>query len=359
MKSSFVLDLIRAHATGSEVAFKQALDGLIEDEYRKGNVGLSVDLRDAWTSGQPSRNVTSKMSDDPLVRIRPPSCRREDVSLSKRVDEELDSLIGGFKERAILERHGIRPVSTVLLQGPPGCGKTMVANAIASELGMDVATVDLGTMISSYMGQTGTNIGKAFDAVRGRNAVLFMDEFDAVAKFREDSMDNGESKRIVGSLLQNLDSMDDSTLVIAATNLHGIIDPAIKRRFEMQMEVGLPDYGQRVRMAEMYLDRHGMESSVSPDLLARVTEGRSGWFLTNLMDRASRSALQKGGARIDEGDVFTSLIRQCAIDEDDTDTLTGFLSSLHVDQGIPYTELSRLSGIKYSTLYRKLKAREA
>ena len=135
---------------------------------------------------------------------------------------------------------GIESPCTLLLFGPPGCGKTMSAFAVACDLGMPLLVVRLDSLIGSYLGNSAKNLRRVFDSASTRPCVLLLDEFDAVAKMRDDAQEVGEVKRLVGSLLQNLDRVQGQQIVIAATNHHHMLDPAIWRRFDVTLRLDHP-----------------------------------------------------------------------------------------------------------------------
>ncbi len=124
------------------------------------------------------------------------------------------------------------PFAKVLFCGPPGCGKTVAAEALARELYLPLATVRFDAVVSSYLGETAANLRKVFDFARSRPLVLFFDEFDAIGKHRTAADEHGELKRVVNSFLQMLDSFRSETLTVAATNHQGLLDSALWRRFD-------------------------------------------------------------------------------------------------------------------------------
>jgi DNA polymerase III delta prime subunit len=152
---------------------------------------------------------------------------------------------------------GLKPRSRCLLSGPPGCGKTTLAHHIAARLGMPMLVVQSHEIISKWVGETGNNVGKLFrEARRQRSGLaLFFDEFDALAKKREalgGSGGDNERANTTIALLQEFDRYDG--LLFAATNVTGTIDPALWRRFQMQIEIGFPGPGERFAIVKMYLD---------------------------------------------------------------------------------------------------------
>src|SRR5579863_3140015 len=129
----------------------------------------------------------------------------------------------------------------MLIAGPPGTGKTLLAGHIAAQLNRPLYTVRLDSVISSLLGDTAKNIRSFFDFVPIRGGILFLDEMDAIAKLRDDRQELGELKRVVNTVIQGLDSLDDHAVVIAATNHPQLLDSAIWRRFPYKIELGAPN----------------------------------------------------------------------------------------------------------------------
>ena len=136
---------------------------------------------------------------------------------------------------------GINVSNSLLLYGPPGCGKTKCAYLFAKQLNLPLVIARLDSLISSYLGTTAKNIRSLFEFAQKMPCVLFLDEFDAIAKARDDTNELGELKRVVNSLLQYIDAMSKDSLILAATNHDQLFDPAIWRRFDYKLEIELPD----------------------------------------------------------------------------------------------------------------------
>jgi len=146
--------------------------------------------------------------------------------------KQVQSIIRERKERAKLQARGVRPTRSAILVGPPGVGKTLSARWIASQIGKPLWVLDLTTVMSSLLGKTGNNLRMVFDHARDNEAVLLLDEIDAIAKRRSDESDVGELKRLVTAILQEVDAWSDSGLLLAATNHPELVDPALWRRFD-------------------------------------------------------------------------------------------------------------------------------
>ena len=183
-------------------------------------------------------DVESRMN---LADIIYPDQNDIKVVLSKRNAEKLESFILSCQNAEKLNSVGIDVPNSLLLYGPPGCGKTKCAYLIAKQLSLPLVIARLDSMISSYLGTTAKNIRSLFEFTQKMPCVLFLDEFDAIAKARDDNNELGELKRVVNSLLQNIDTMSKDSLILAATNHHQLLDSAIWRRFNYKLEIELPD----------------------------------------------------------------------------------------------------------------------
>ncbi|NLR24690.1 AAA family ATPase [Rothia dentocariosa] len=174
-----------------------------------------------------------------------------------------------------LRKHGLEPISTAVFTGPPGVGKTVTAQWVASELKLPLVTLDLTSVMSSKLGQSGANLRSVLDYARKNRCILFLDEIDAIAKSRFDESDIGELKRIVTILLQELNNWTKDSLLIAATNHPEIIDAALWRRFEIVIEFPLPD--SKILKAAIESFSEGDEKSISKyiEILTVVFAGES------------------------------------------------------------------------------------
>jgi SpoVK/Ycf46/Vps4 family AAA+-type ATPase len=141
-------------------------------------------------------------------------------------------LLEEFRRADDVRRHGLPVRSKLLFCGPPGCGKTLCAEVLAGELGLPLFAVKLDRLISSYLGETATNVRKIFEFARKQPCVLLLDEFDALARSRDDSGEHNELRRVVNSLLIFIDRIQPKGFLIAATNLQTALDSAVWRRFD-------------------------------------------------------------------------------------------------------------------------------
>lgn len=180
----------------------------------------------------------SRMS---LIRVFDDRAGLETPLLLPGLLKQIQDIVRERRERAKLAAHGVRPTRSAILVGPPGVGKTLSARWIASEIGKPLWVLDLTTVMSSLLGKTGNNLRMVFDHARANEAVLLLDEIDAIAKRRSDESDVGELKRLVTAILQEVDAWPDSGLLLAATNHPELVDPALWRRFDSMLTFEMSD----------------------------------------------------------------------------------------------------------------------
>ena len=287
-----------------------------------------------------------------LVEILQPTVRLKDVALSEKAQETIQEIIKEQNNAQELMRIGVTPTNRILFCGPPGCGKTMTANALAKELGLPIAYVHLDGLVSSYLGQTGTNIRKIFEFVKGKRIMLFLDEFDAIAKKRDDSHELGELKRVVTTLLQNMDEMPANVFLVAATNHHHLLDPAIWRRFDISILLEEPNEMQRQKIINNSLQDFLKEYKVDSQILVVLTDGMSGAQIQTFLQSLGKFCVinQKKGATISIEDIGKIWLKHTAlyISEDDGDFMKA-LSKLQKN-GVSIRTLEAITGIPRSTL---------
>lgn len=179
--------------------------------------------------------------------------------LNDAAHRTIASVVDQRRRAARLAEVGLEPPKTLLLEGPPGVGKTLTAKHLARELELPLMTVELAALMSSLLGQTGQNLRQLLDHARSFPCVLLLDEFDAVAKRRDDQSDIGELKRLVNVLLLELERWPQTGLLVAATNNPQLLDPAVERRFDVVLSLGAPGQAERVAILERAFARVGLD----------------------------------------------------------------------------------------------------
>lgn len=218
-----------------------ALENLLKENRRESSF-LRKAAHGYGTDSQQSEEKRIDENVSTLLKFWDSSSNLEEIYLSSEIRNSLNLIVSERTQNnlKLLSEKNLKPVTTVIFQGPPGVGKTLAAKWLSKHLKLPLYTLDLTTIMSSYMGKTGNNIRKVLDFAKSHPCILFLDEIDAVAKSRSDNSDVGELKRIVTILLQEIENWTETGLLVAATNHVELIDPAIWRRFDLELEFGMP-----------------------------------------------------------------------------------------------------------------------
>lgn len=236
---------------------------IIEDERKKNHGLLADDLKLILNgSNQIKRtNMASystpkdKDKDMPLVEVIYPEKYFSDLIVSEDRIEQLEQIIREFNNWDVLVSNGVFPIRRALFYGPPGCGKTLAAQALAGEIGIPMLYVRFDALISSYLGETASNIRKVFDYAKNDSWLIFFDEFDAIGRSRNDATEHGEIKRVVNAFLQQLDNYKGRSLIIAATNFEQSLDYAIWRRFDETIRFDMPTAEEKIKLFALNMKR--------------------------------------------------------------------------------------------------------
>ena len=379
MKAELIANIITAHCSGDETAFKSAVYALAADEDKKGNVRVSNMILAAYKGakstvimkpevvssqdvsfttqaigGRSSSSYVPRDKDSllELYDIVFPTISLDDVVLPENQKKLLLQVLKEQEKNAKLAEHNLPPANRLLLCGPPGCGKTMTAYAIAHELGLPMAYVRLDGLVSSYLGQTSVNLRKVFSSVGNAPIVLFLDEFDAIAKKRDDENEMGELKRVVTALLQNFDNMPDTVFLIAATNHEHLLDPAIWRRFNYTINLGYPDENQRKELIQRWLKEYNVAHSIDIDKLTAITADRSTAQIKELIISAAKRYVTTE-KEVTMEDIVELLIQQLTNNANGTGVVDA--AALLNSKGISIRTLAKALGMPHNTLSYQIK----
>jgi SpoVK/Ycf46/Vps4 family AAA+-type ATPase len=192
-----------------------------------------------------------------------------DLCLAKDTRDTVLEFIEEQIRADVLRSHGVEPRNRILLVGPPGNGKTSLAEAIAEALGISLFVVRYGLLIGSYLGETATRLKRTLDYARTTPCVLFFDEFDAIAKERGDTHETGEIKRVVSSLLMQIDELPSYTILIGATNHAELLDRAAGRRFQLHVDLPAPRQADVAAYIEKFSNAFDEDLGATPLTIAR------------------------------------------------------------------------------------------
>ena len=247
-------------------------------------------------SGQTLTPNTKPPSDKetgaPLCEIFFPNQANHSVIpvLDDGLEKAVEGLISEWNNLPELQKIGVAPALTSLIFGAPGTGKTKLAYYIAKKLNLPLVVARLDGLVSSFLGTSARNITNLFDFSSRYQCILLLDEFDAVAKARDDKQEVGEIKRIVNTLLQCLDSRSLNGITIAITNHETLLDPAVWRRFNARIFVPRPNAISRRRILEHYLPPLQI-NNIEMDFLIWMTDSYTGSDLENMSNTLKRHSI--------------------------------------------------------------------
>lgn len=272
-RSDLLVSLVRAGASGDEALFRKTVEAIIAEERAKSHNLLADQLMVHLRSARgPERQAHAK---NRWVHAIEPRRAISSLFLPPLVLEVCRELVEEHHRRDILRSHGIEPRHRILLSGPPGNGKTSLAEALAYDLMADLFVVRYDAVIGSYLGETASRLAELFSEIRTRRCVLFFDEFDTLGKERGDAQETGEVKRVVSSLLLQIDALPSHVVVVTATNHPELLDRAVWRRFQIQMELPNPKPAQIRDWIDGFLKGSELVLGLSPKVLADKLNGLS------------------------------------------------------------------------------------
>ena len=312
-QGSHVTALVRTHASGDEEAFYAVALQAAAREALQCHHHLAADIKKAVESSRESRRTQlAKVTRLPrsqndvtdLIEVSYPQVSLRDLVIAPDLAAQVVQVIQEQRQRAVLAEHGFTPMHRLLLEGPPGTGKTMTASVISSELSLPMCTVRLDGLLSKFMGETASKLRTIFETVASQRAVYLFDEFDALGGDRGGN-DVGEARRILNTFLMFLEDAGSDSIVIAATNHRSILDRALFRRFDAVLTYSLPDAQQAQSVIRKRLG--SLVKGVRLGGLVSFTEGLSHADLVKAAESAAKSALMRGDTAVTRKDIETAL----------------------------------------------------
>lgn len=282
---------------------------IIEEEDKRGHLKLAERLKDILNKNIHSYSTfqgelksllpkgvipTDKRYSTPLATHIERENLRHEMVLPNEVEYKIKQIEREYVARERLKSYGLRPKQKILLYGSPGCGKSMTAERIAWNIGLPFLKVRFEAIISSYLGESASNLKLLFEAIKNFPCVLLLDEFDFIAKARSKGQDVGEMHRIVNILLNLLEDFDSQGILIATTNLEGIIDFALFRRFDEIIEMPKPSKTEIVKLLLQTLSSINKDKKINWNSTGLKLRGFSAAAVVKVAEDAAKIAVLQG-----------------------------------------------------------------
>jgi len=276
-RADLILNLVKTGIEGDEPLFRKTVEAIAAEEHSKKHFAFAERLTELL---KPSISAAgfSKPSDPKLqdaYYVVKPTKSLDDLVLPQKTYNECKEIIEEHHRRDILRSYNLEPRHRLLFSGPPGNGKTTLAEAFAHELMIPLFVVKYEGIIGSYLGETAKQLERLFEQVKSQRCVLFFDEFDALSKERGDKNEVGEIKRVVNSLLLQIDILPSHVTVIAATNHEDMLDKAAWRRFQTKLELRKPTKTMITKWLDMFQEKIDHDFGVSNKTISEKLHGKS------------------------------------------------------------------------------------
>jgi SpoVK/Ycf46/Vps4 family AAA+-type ATPase len=272
-RADLLVNLVKAGSQGDQQLFRTTVEAMAAEERAKRHHQLANKLEENLraASARPRSTEVVRAFDGGhgglLFEVEP---RRtiQSLFLEESTQQACQELIEEQQRRDLLRSYGLEPRHRILLSGPPGNGKTSLAEAIATGLLVPLFVVRYEAVIGSFLGETSSRLKRLFDFVRTHQCVLFFDEFDTLGKERGDTHETGEIKRVVSSLLLQIDALPSHVIVITATNHAELLDRAVWRRFQLRLALPAPTLTQKQDWFGRFQETLGSPLGISAKALA-------------------------------------------------------------------------------------------
>lgn len=299
-------------------AFYQAAREYIEHEKRKKHTIVAKDLEKALYTSNGSSGSNKRFKNAmpiprdtekgfPLLEIQHFDISMDSLLICQETKQQLEQVIREFKDADVFATYNLQNKKKVLLCGRPGTGKTFSARIVSSVLQIPLVYVRFDSIISSYLGETASNLRKVFDFIENGTWIVLFDEFDIIGKNRDDSHEHGEIKRVVNNFLQMLDNIKGESLILAATNHQYMLDPAIWRRFDDVIYYELPDEHIRKTLFELYLRPIKKDSDIDLPKVVALTKGLSSADIKMITEEAMKLSIMDSRPCLAQSDIETAV----------------------------------------------------
>ena len=318
MNADILKRVVRAIADGSQNDLDRLADKIVESERKTGHVRLAAQLEAILKQPKPKRPTAPSVADIDRTLKELPYSRRHGETLAtlltaehlehnmvlpEAVEQRFARIEAEYAARDRLRVFRLKPRKTVLLYGPPGCGKSLGAKRLAWNTGLPLMKVRFDVLISSFFGESATNLRAIFTAAKEKPCVLLLDECDFIARSRTNSKDIGEASRIVNSLLQLMEEYDAPGLLVATTNIESALDSALFRRFDDVFMVPLPGPKEVEKLLRMTLSTVKLAEPIYWVELVQQLAGASAAMVVKAGQDAAKAAVLGGRQQITQANL--------------------------------------------------------
>jgi len=314
-----IKSLIKSFGDGDESRFFATAMQIAASEARKGHTTFAQELKKLIEKAKKERSVNyldknktipilkPKRELNELIELFHPKINLQDMILDEKVRTSLNRIVQEQIKIDILRQYDLNPRRKLLLTGPPGCGKTMTAQALAGELGLAVFIIRLDGLISKYMGESISKLRLIFDAMQDYRGVYLFDEFDSIGAHRNQGQEVGEIKRVLNSFLINIEKDQSNSIIIAATNLPETLDKALFRRFDDIIYYPLPSLKDIKSILEKNLANFSLSNKSSFQKIAKEAVGLSHSDIVKSCEDAIKDMIINGTNKISTTALIYSL----------------------------------------------------
>jgi len=277
-RADLLIRLVQAGLRNDKVMFRKVVESIIAEERAKQHRIVAEKLEEQLNvvpSERPISNGTPLLDQRTCTLFHEitPQRKLSDLIIPDEIKQICDGLIQEHHRVDLLRSYNLEPRNRILLVGPPGNGKTSLAEALAEALFVPLYVVRYESVVGTYLGETAIRLKKLFEHVVTRKCVLFFDEFETLGKERGDLHETGEIKRVVSSLLLQIDDLPSHVIVVGATNHAELLDRAVWRRFQVRMTLPAPTQARKAEWFERFERRINMSLGMSPSMLAKRFPG--------------------------------------------------------------------------------------
>lgn len=315
-QADLLVSLLRSGSNGDQLGFRRTAQALIEEERQKGHRVLATRLVKSLEPTVVPMNLSAVSKSNgnhapqrDLFFEVTPERTLDSLVLAERIRDQLREFVEEQHRAELLHSYNLRARSRIMLAGPPGNGKTTLAEALASELMYPMLAVRYDTLVGSFLGETSSRLRQLIEYAKTQRCVLFFDEFETLGKERGDTHETGEIKRVVSSLLMQIDELPDYVVVVAASNHPELLDRAVWRRFQLRLELPMPTRDQLTRQIETIGKRCETNFGYTAETLAKHMLGQNfaeveefclGIVRRAILDRQTENALSITKRKLDE-----------------------------------------------------------